>query len=172
MSRTCVLSIGIVLLLTTALSSAEEVGVESQQLDEYGKTVLQYYEAIAAKEYRKAYDMLGQCEISLFSASGSGVGYHPRREYKSWLERQKNIESLAVQKVTKPQPGNSSSCTVYTADKGDAEATMGIRIYCVWLNVKLREEDPARRSGQQARFLSVVRGNDGKIRILGIGTGP
>lgn len=115
------------------------------------------------------YDMLGQCEIRLFSASGSGVGYHPRREYKSWLERQKNIESLAVQKVTKPQPGNSSS---HTADKGDAEATLGIRIYCVWLNVKLREEEPARRSGEQRMYLSVVKGTDGIIRILGIGTGP
>jgi len=169
MFRKCSLWIGIVFLLTTALSSAGEMASESQQLDEYGKTVLQYYEAIAAKEYRKAYDMLGQCKISLFSASGSGVGYHPRREYKTWLERQKNIESLAVQKVTKFQPGNSSSDT---ADKGDAEATLGIRIYCVWLNIKLREEEPARRSGNQRRYLSVVKGTDGKIRILGIGTGP
>jgi len=169
MFRAYTLWVGTILLLIVDFSSAGEMASKSQQLSEYGKAVVQYYEAIAAKEYRKAYNMLGQCEIRLFSANGSGVAYHPRQEYKTWLERQKNIESLTVLKVNRFQPGNPS---LYTANSGDVEATLGIRIYCVTFNMKLREEEPARRSGKQKRSLSVVKGNDGEIRILGIGTGP
>jgi len=169
MFRAYSLLVGSISLLAIGFSSPEKTTPKSQQLDEYAKAVVQYYEAIAAKEYSKAYNMLGQCEIRLFNADGSGVSFHRRQDYKTWLERQKNIESLAVLKVVRFQFSDSLS---YTADKGNAEATLGIRIYVVRVNIKLREEAPGQFSGREKLFVSVVKGNDSKIRILGIGTGP
>ena len=55
---------------------------------------------------------------------------------------------------------------------GNAEAAVGIRIYKVTLEVELSGENWTIQSGKNSFFISLVKGDDGKIRILGIGTGP
>jgi len=55
---------------------------------------------------------------------------------------------------------------------GNAEATLGIRTYMVKLDIELLRENWTISSGQNTFFIAVVKGTDGKIRILGIGTGP
>jgi hypothetical protein len=163
------LTIGI-FLVTINISIAQEKAVsKTEKPDEYAKAVEQYYKLIATKQYRDAYNMLSQCQMTLQNADSSGSAFGPRPDYESWLHEQKNFDSLVVLQVSRFQPGDSSA---YTADAGNAEATMGIRMYGVKFNLKLFKEEPARRSGIQFNFAAVVKGNDDKIRILGIGTGP
>ncbi|MBW2039376.1 MAG: hypothetical protein JRI46_07255 [Deltaproteobacteria bacterium] len=133
--------------------------------DEYREAIIQYYKAIANKQYRKAYEMLGQCKIVLYDADGSGVAFLPRRDYNSWVKAQENIDTLTIIDVRRLEARGD-------ANKGDAEETLGIRTYMVRLIVKLHEERRIMRSGQHTFFVAVVKGIDNKIRILGIGTGP
>jgi hypothetical protein len=151
---------------TTA--SPEEHGMPTQ--DEYRGAIMQYYEAIANKQYREAYEMLGQCKIVLYDADGSAVAFQPRDNYESWLKAQKNIDTLAIVEVKRYHRGGDP--LQYSADKGDAEATVGIRTYLVTLDIKLREQNWAIKSGQNSLLVTVVKGIDDKIRIVGIGTGP
>ncbi|MDH5186915.1 MAG: hypothetical protein OEZ20_04190 [candidate division WOR-3 bacterium] len=160
----------VISLFTVNFATAQEKPVATpEEPDEYAKTVQQYYKLIATKKYQDAYKMLSQCQITLYSADSSGAGFGPRPDYETWLPKQKNIDSLVVLQVSRFQPGDSLA---YTADTGDAEATLGIRIYCIEFYLKLIKEEPARRSGIQQLFVAVVKGTDDKIRILGIGTGP
>ncbi|MBN1253704.1 MAG: hypothetical protein JXA50_00305 [Deltaproteobacteria bacterium] len=138
--------------------------------DAYTKAIIQYYEAIARRQYREAYDMLGQCKIVLYNADGSGVAYQPRDDYDSWLKTQKNIDTLVIVEVKRYYRGGDP--LKYTADKGNVEATLGIRTYMVTLDIKLREQNWAIKSGRNNLLVTVVKGIDDKIRILGIGTGP
>jgi hypothetical protein len=159
-----------IFLVTINISIAQEKTVsKTEKTDEYAEAVEQYYKLIATKQYRDAYKMLSQCQMTFYNANGSGSAFGPRPDYETWLPEQKNIDSLVMSQVSRFQPVDSSK---YTADAGDAEATLGIRIYGVKFYLKLFEEEPARRSGIQYNFAAVVKGTDDKIRILGIGTGP
>lgn len=152
---------------TAPASPAEHT---EQTRDEYREAIRHYYEAIANKQYREAYEMLGQCKITLYNADGSGVAYQPRDDYESWLKVQKNIDTLVVVDVKRYQRGRDP--LRYSADKGNAEATVGIRTYLVTLDIKLREENRTIKSGRNSLLVTVVQGSDDKIRIVGIGTGP
>lgn len=147
--------------------SAENKG---QKQDEYQEAIRLYYKAIANKQYREAYEMLGQCKIVLYNANGSGVAYQPRDDYESWLKTQKNIDTLVIVGVKRYYRGGDP--LKYTADKGNAEATLGIRIYAVTLEIKLREENWTIKSGRNSFLITVVKGTDDKVRIIGVGTGP
>jgi hypothetical protein len=145
--------------------SGDHTGQSSQGQDEYAKAIVRYYEAIARRQYREAYEMLGQCKIVLYDADGSGVAFQPRDDYESWLKAQEDIETLIIVKIKKSDINND-------ADHGDAQATVGIRSYEVTLDVKVRGAQGTVRTGRHSLFVTVVRGTDDKIRILGIGTGP
>jgi hypothetical protein len=150
----------------TSPSPAAYTDLKSQEQDNYIKAIIQYYEAIARRRYREAYEMLGQCKIVLYDADGSAVAFQPRDDYESWLTAHKNIDQVTIINV-KRLHGDP-----YTADHGDAEATMGIRTYEVTLNVQLHEEHWTLKSGRNGILVKVVKGTDGKVRIIGIGTGP
>jgi hypothetical protein len=152
----------------TSPSPATHTELISQDQDEYAKVIVQYYEAIAQGQYREAYEMLGQCKIVLHDADGSAVAFQPRDDYESWLKAQKNIDTLTIVDVKRLHQGGGP----YTADHGDAVVTMGIRTYEVTLDIQLREENWTIKSGQNAFLVSVVKGTDDKVRIIGIGTGP
>jgi hypothetical protein len=154
----------------TTPSPPTHTELKSQGQDNYIKAIVQYYESIARRQYREAYDMLVQCKTVLYNANGSGVAYQPRDDYESWLKTQKNIDTLAIVGVKRYYRGGDPR--KYTADKGDAEATMGIRTYEVTLDIQLREENWTIKSGRNSLLVTLVRGTDDKIRILDIGTGP
>ena len=164
-----ILWIGIFLMALSVSIAQEKAISKTEKPDEYAQAVKQYYELIIAKKYQDAYKMLSRCRMTLFSADSSGSAFGARPDYENWLQEQKNIDSLVVFEVSRFQPGDSFA---YTADTGDAEATLGIRIYAVKFYLKLIKEEPARRSCIQYNFAAVVKGTDDKIRILGIGTGP
>jgi hypothetical protein len=165
------LLIGIFLVTINISIAQEKTVIKTEKPDEYAKAVEQYYKLIATKQYQDAYNMLSQCQMAFQDADGSGSAFGPRQDYETWLPEQKNIDSLVVLEINRSQPGDTSK---YTADAGDAEATLGIRMYRVKFHVKAIDEELARRSilGQQVNFAAVVKGTDDKIRILGIGTGP
>lgn len=144
--------------------------LRSQEQDNYIKAIIQYYEAIARRQYREAYQMLGQCKIVLYDADGSAVAFQPRYDYESWLKAHQNIDELTIIEVKRYQRGGDP--LKYTADNGDAEATLGICTYMMTLTIKLHEENWTIKSGRNSLLVTVVKGTDGKIRILGIGTGP
>lgn len=148
--------------------SGDYTAQNSQLQDEYIKAIVQYYEAIARRQYREAYEMLGQCKIVLYDADGSAVAFQPRDDYESWLKAHKNIDTLTIVEVKRLHRAGAP----YTADHGDAEATVGIRMYEVTLNIQLREENWAIKSGRNGFLIRVVKGTDDKVRIIGIGTGP
>jgi hypothetical protein len=154
----------------TNTSTASPADHKMQAQDEYREAIMHYYEAIANKQYREAYDMLGQCKITLYNANGSGVAYQPRGDYESWLKTQKNIDTLAIVDVKRYYRGGDP--LKYSADNGDAEATVGIRTYLVMLDIKLREQNWTIKSGRNSLLVTVVKGIDDKIRIVGMGTGP
>jgi hypothetical protein len=154
----------------TNTSTASPADPKMQTQDEYREAIRHYYEAIANKHYREAYEMLGQCKITLYNANGSGVSFQPRDAYESWLKTQKTINTVIVVDVKRYYRGGDP--LKYSADNGDAEATLGIRTYLVTLDIKLREQNWTIKSGRNAFLVTVVRGTDEKIRILGIGTGP
>jgi hypothetical protein len=154
--------------VNTSTASPAEHTVQTQ--DEYREAIRHYYEALANKQYREAYDMLGQCKITLYNANGSGVSFQPRVDYDVWLKTQKNIDTLAIVDVKRYQRGGDP--LRYSADHGDAEATVGIRTYLVMLDIKLHEQNWTIKSGRNSLLVTVVKGIDDKIRIVGMGTGP
>ncbi|MDZ7294669.1 MAG: DUF4829 domain-containing protein, partial [candidate division KSB1 bacterium] len=48
---------------------------------------------------------------------------------------------------------------------------LGIRLYTVEVEENFKKEIPM-KSGKNQFFVYLVKGSDGKVRILGIGTGP
>lgn len=152
------------------VTSVEEKAQEAREEEEYKKAIARYYQAIASQEYREAFDMLSQCKVVLTNADGSAVAFQPRDDYDSWQKAQKNINRVSVIEVKRiyPQKGPQR----YTADMGSAEAILDIRTYMVKLDIELLRESWTISSGQNTFFIAVVKGTDGKIRILGIGTGP
>jgi len=154
----------------TNTSTASPAEHKMQTQDEYRGTIMQYYEAIANKQYREAYEMLGQCKITLYNANGSGVSFQPREDYDAWLKAQKNIDAVTILEVKRYQRGGDP--LRYSANKGNAEATVGIRTYLVTLDIKLHGQNWTIKSGRNSLLVTLVRGTDDKIRILGIGTGP
>jgi hypothetical protein len=152
----------------TSPSPATYTNLRSQEQDNYIKTIIQYYEAIARRQYREAYEMLGQCKIVLYDADGSAVAFQPRDDYESWLKAHQNIDTLTIIDVKRLQRGGDPD----TVDHDDAEATVGIRTYMVTLNIQLHEENWTLKSGRNGLLVRVVKGTDDKVRIIGIGTGP
>ena len=142
--------------------------LRSQDQDAYTKAIIQYYEAIAKKQYLEAYEMLGQCKIVLYNVDGSAVAFQPREDYESWLKAHKNIDQVTIIEVQRLHQAGD----LYAADHGDAEATVGIRTYEVTLDIQLREEQWTLKSGRNGIIVKVVKGTDDKVRIIGIGTGP
>ena len=151
-------------------SSTDDKLPEIQDDQEYKDAIVRYYEALSNQQYRRAYDMLSQCKIVLTNADGSAVAFQPRQDFQVWLEAQKNIQDVKVKEVKSLTPLRNPE--QQTADKGNALATLGIRSYKVTLDIKLHQENWTVRSGENTFFISVVKGSDGKIRILEIGTGP
>jgi hypothetical protein len=151
-------------------SSTEETSPEVQDDQEYREAISRYFKALSGRDYRLAYDMLSQCKMVLTNADGSAVAFQPRQDYQPWLEAQKNIQKIEVREMKSLIPLRNPEQS--TADRGNALATLGIRSYKVSLNIQLIRENWAVRSGENTFFISVVKGSDGKIRILEIGTGP
>jgi hypothetical protein len=152
-------------------SPTEERVVPAIQDDqEYREAIVRYYEALSGQHYRFAYDMLSQCKIVLTNADGSAVAFQPRQSFRVWLEAQKNIQNIEVKEVKRLIPLRNPE--QHTADRGNALATLGIRSYKVTFNINLKRENWSVRSGENTFFISVVKGSDGKIRVLEIGTGP
>jgi hypothetical protein len=152
----------------TAPSPSPRTELKSQEQDAYAEAIIHYYEAIARRQYRQAYEMLGQCKIVLYDADGSAVAFQPRDDYESWLKAHQNIDQVTIIDVKRWHRGGDLN----TADHGDAEATLGIRTYEVTLDIQLREENLTIKSGWNAFLVTVVKGTDDKVRIIGIGTGP
>jgi len=148
--------------------SGDHTDLRSQGQDAYIKAIVQYYEAIARRQYHEAYEMLGQCKIVLYNADGSAVAFQPRDDYESWLKAHQNIDALTIIDVKRLHRAGAP----YTADHGDAGATLGIRTYMVTLDIQLREENWTIKSGRNGFLIRVVKGTDDKVRIIGIGTGP
>jgi len=138
--------------------------------EEFENTIVRYYDAIAGGRYRSAYEMLSQSKIVLHSADGSAVSYSPPQRFDTWVEAQKNIKDISVIEVKRLRPKKGPE--TYSADMGNAEAVVGVRTYKVTLDVELSGENWTIRSGKNSFFIALVKGDDGKIRILGIGTGP
>jgi hypothetical protein len=137
---------------------------------EFGEAVARYFDALSGRDYRRAYDMLSQCKLVLTNADGSAVAFQPRPDYDRWLKAQESVRHIEVRKVERLVP--STRPERQTADRGDALATLGIRVYRVTLHIELSREDWTVGSGENTVFVSVVKGADGRIRILEIGTGP
>ena len=142
-----------------------------EQEDEWAAAVRQYYGYIDRGEFRDAYDMLSQCKAILTNAgSGGSVGFSPPAAYERWYDVFRNIESLTVNEVQRLAWDDID----FDAEEGGAIATLGIRLYSIRFVQTLSEAsiDPTVTSGSKLRFVYMVKGTDGKIRILGIGTGP
>jgi len=142
-------------------------GAGGDEDDPFAAALRSYYRAIDQGRYRQAYAVLSRCRVVLSDADGSAVSYRPRPEYDSWVRAKENIRSLQVVEVKRLAPPGSRD----GAD-GSAAVTMGVRMYRVELDLELGEEGRGAGSGRNTRFAALVRGSDGKIRILGIGTGP
>jgi hypothetical protein len=147
---------------------ADEIAEEPDE--EYTKAIVRYYDFLAQGLFRNAYEMLGQCKIVLHNSDGSAVSYSPPKEFDTWEKAQKNIKDISVIEVKRLHPKKGHA--LYSADMGNAEATVGIQTYKVTLEVELSGENWTIQSGKNSFFISLVKGDDGKIRILGIGTGP
>jgi len=132
--------------------------------DEYGLAVRSYFESLIKKDFKRAYDMLSQCRIILYNSDGSAVAFQPRENYELWLREKTQYKVLSIKNIKRVDSPKKAS-------KGDALALLGIRSYMVVANV----ESPGTRPSTKIKktlFVHVVKGSDGKIRILGIGTGP
>ncbi len=149
-------------------AGADEHIEESEE--EFKNTIVHYYDAIAGGRYRSAYEMLSQSKIVLHSADGSAVSYGPPQRFDTWAEAQKNIKDISVIEVKRLRPKKGPE--TYSADMGNAEAVVGVRTYKVTLDIELSAENWTIQSGKNSFFIALVKGDDGKIRILGIGTGP
>jgi hypothetical protein len=137
---------------------------------EYREAVVRYFDALSGRDYRRAYDMLSQCKVVLTNADGSAVAFQPRPDYERWLKVQESIRKIEVKQVERLIPSRNPERNA--ADRGDALATVGIRTYKVTLHIELSQENWTVGSGENTVFVSIVKGTDGRIRILEIGTGP
>ena len=133
--------------------------------DEYARAVTVYYDAIAAGRYGKAYGMLSQCHIRLTDADGSVAEWQPPPDFASWSRLHQDLGSLALLEIRRHPP---RARVAADTTRGDAGALLGIRTYCVALEV----ETPGVATEQRRRCLSVVKGVDGAVRILGTRPGP
>jgi hypothetical protein len=146
---------------------ADREGSGGDEDDPFAAALRSYYRAVDEGRYRQAYAMLSRCGAVLTDAGGSAVSYRPRPEYASWERARENIRSLKVVEVKRLAPPGSRD-----GSDGSAAVTMGVRLYRVELDLELGEEGRGAGSGRNTRFAALVRGSDGEIRILGIGTGP
>jgi hypothetical protein len=137
---------------------------------EYSESIVLYFDALSGGDRRRAYDMLSPCKIVLTNADGSAVAFLPRPGYDRWLKAQESVRKIEVRKVERLvssiDPGRDA------ARRGDALAVLGIRTYKVTLRIELSRENWTVGSGERTLFVFVVKGSDGRIRILEIGTGP
>jgi hypothetical protein len=135
--------------------------------DEFVEALRSYYRAIDRGRYAQAYAALSRCKIVLYDADGSAVAYQPRGRYDTWLQAQKNITSLKVLSVVRVAPQRQAR-----VETERAAVVMGVRTYRVELDLELSRENWTVKPGRNTVFATLVRGTDGRVRILGIGTGP
>ena len=139
--------------------------------DEYARALVDYYRAIADREYRRAYAMLSRCEIRTTSADGSVDVWQARPGYQVWLGLHQDIRALSVAGLRRHPPAESDSCPC-SGDRGDANATLGIRTYCLTVEMRGNSAESTGASTRRNRCAYVVKGTDGKVRILGTAPGP
>ena len=160
----------ILTLCVAAAALAADRGTEkSAGPDEHALAVIAYYDAIAARQYRRAYGMLSQCDIRLTSADGSVAEWHAPPGFDSWLGLHQDLGALALLKIHRHLDVRSAPDTTR---RGDAETVLGIRTYCVTLEVGLQAGKPGAKGDRRRRCLSVAKGTDGTVRILGTRPGP
>lgn len=135
--------------------------------DDFDAALRRYYRAIDEENYLRAYALLSRCKVVLYDAGGSAVAYQPRGRYETWLQAQKNIRTLDILSVERIGPDQPADL-----ETEEAAVTMGVRTYRVELDLELHRENWTVSPGKNTFFAALVRGTDGRIRILGIGTGP
>ena len=164
MSRSTTAAV-LVIGAVTAVSVAAGVAEKPADEDEFARAVTTYYDAIAARQYGKAYGMLSQCHLRLTDADGSVAEWPPPPDLDSWSRLHHDLGSLALLEIRRHPP---RARVAADTTRGDAGALLGIRTYCVALEV----ETPGVATEQRRRCLSVVKGVDGAVRILGTRPGP
>jgi len=151
-------------------AAAEEAMPPAEGDRDYEQAIVGYFDALSGREFKRAYDMLSACKVVLTNADGSAVAFRPRPGYESWLEAQQNVRTIEVRRVERLIPATGGGPGA--AGRGDALATLGIRAYKVTLSIELSREDWTVGSGENTLFVYVVKGSDGMVRILEIGSGP
>ena len=156
-----------VFLMALNISIAQEKTVsKTEKPDEYIKAVEQYCELINNKNYHDAYNMLSDCRIALYNADSSRSDFYPRQDYELWLKREKYIESISVFEIKRYY---FTDPLKYTADKGNAEAILGIKRYDAVFKVKYSKNSPiVPVDAPSWTQIVVVKSNDNKIRLLQI----
>ena len=107
--------------------------------------------------------MLINCKIQGFDADESGWAFLPRPAYVWWLKTHEDIKSI---RVTGIPPLRVSGAI---GDRG--QNTVGIRRYKIDIEVEWQTDSDWPRFESGFYLISLVKGIDGKIRILGIGNG-
>ena len=137
---------------------------------EYEEAVGAYFDAISGRDHRRAYDMLSPSKVVLTNADGSAVAFQPRPDFERWREAQRSVRKIEVRHVERLVPSKDPERRA--ADPESALTALGIRMYKVTLLVDLSREDRPLGPGENTVFIYLVKGSDGRIRILEIGTGP
>ena len=168
MSRSTTAAV-LVIGAVTAVSVAAGVAEKPADEDEFARAVTTYYDAIAARQYGKAYGMLSQCHLRLTDADGSVAEWPPPPDLDSWSRLHHDLGSLSLLEIRRHPRARVAADT---ARGGVAETVLGIRTYCVTLEIGAREGTPGAATEQRRRCLSVAKGTDGTVRILGTRPGP
>ncbi len=132
-------------------------------MDDFANCIRSYFDNIAKRNYKDAYNLLSPCKAILYNADGSAIAFQPRGNFEPWKKTQEKSRSATLEKIEHlDTPGTPSG--------GSAVAVFGIRLYAVTLRIT----EPSRPSSPrtETRFVYTVRGIDNRVRILSIGTGP
>lgn len=136
-------------------------GQVSEAPSDFRMAAQNYYSLITEGKYKEAFELLFPEKITMTFANGSSVSFGPRPDYSLWLEEKENIANLILLGLKEvPVPNKEMSL-------------MGIRCFQADLEITFKKMQLSTMpSGKFTHFLYLVKGNDGTVRILGIGTGP
>ncbi|MFP4483201.1 MAG: hypothetical protein ACLFN0_10510, partial [Thermovirgaceae bacterium] len=123
-------------------------------------TIEEYYGAIDEGRYREAFEMLCDCKVVVTDPDGSKVSLGPRSDFETWQQAHHKIERAKVLHVEEISEEDSSL------------SSLGFRTFGITVDLRLREKSWSVPSGENTVFIHLVKGTDGIVRILGIGTGP
>jgi hypothetical protein len=129
--------------------------------DDFMQAIQSYYDLIGEGKYREAFELIFPEKLTLSFADGSSVSFGTRQDYYQWLNEIKNIKSINLVDLKEvPVPDREL-------------AMLGIRCFQVTLKADYKDKRQSLGfSGAATYFIYLVKGSDGKVRILSIGTGP